>query len=309
MWAGDDAAVLARPGGSLLVTTDMIIEGVDFELSYASGADVGFKALSAGVSDIAAMGGSATRTVVSVGIDPGAPLSLADALAEGMADACTTYGMAVAGGDLSAAAELSITCTVLGEAPATGAVLRSGAKPGDIVCVTGSLGASAAGLFVLGRGLVDPALSVATERKEAFERLAVRHLRPTARMRAGAALAGLATAMIDLSDGLAVDLGHLTEASRTGCWIDTEALPLDGDLEAVAATVSDGSFDPLHAAITGGEDYELLFTIPAAAVQQATELVGDVGITVIGEMTDPGERNIGERTLESLREQGWEHLR
>jgi thiamine-monophosphate kinase len=308
VWAGDDAAVLAPPSRVLLVTTDMLVEGIDFELSYASGADVGFKALSTGVSDIAAMGGMAQRAVVSLGLSPSSPLSLLDALIEGLSDARARYGTDVVGGDISGSAELNITATVFGGTGERGPVLRSGARPGDAVCVTGSLGAAAGGLFVLRRGLNDPSLSISPERKEAFGRLVTRHLRPEARVSAGAGLAGTATSMIDLSDGLAMDLGHLTRAAGTGCSIDVATIPVDEDLKALAATVTDEAIDPLEAAITGGEDFELLFTVPAEAVQEARVSVGEAGVTVLGAMDDTGRVSLGDRSLESWIERSWEHL-
>lgn len=300
--------MLRTAGGSLLVTTDTLVEGVDFDLSYASGSDVGFKSISAGVSDVAAMGGVATRVVVSVSLPPETPLSVADALGEGIAEAAGEYGIGVAGGDISAASELSVTATVVGEPPGSGeAVLRSGARPGDVVCVTGTLGASAGGLFVLSRGLAQRGVAVAPERREAFARLAHRHLRPRARAGAGAALAGVASAMIDVSDGLAVDLGHLTSASGVGCRIDIDRLPVDPDLEPLAATVTDGSVDPVATAITGGEDLELLFCVRPERLEAARAAAAAAGLSEIGAIVEGG-RKLGEDELDSWIERGFEHL-
>jgi thiamine-monophosphate kinase len=293
-WSGDDTAVLRWPHDRLLVTTDMMVQGIDFELTYATGADIGWKAVSINASDIAAMGACPTHAVAAVGLPPETELAFVDDLMDGIIEAASRYGVALVGGDLSAAREISIAIAMLGTAGEP--ILRTGARAGDAICVTGFLGGAAAGLVALRQGMpVAPPVDA----------LMRRQLRPEARVEAGAVLAAIGpTAMIDLSDGLAVDLGHLLDPGDLGCEIEPGAIPIQPGIDAV-----DG-LDPLETAVLGGEDFELLFTLDPAKVDQAASELSSQGVNMsqIGEVT-AGEARLGERSLEEWRRKGWEHLR
>ena len=232
VWIGDDAAVL----DGLLVTTDALVERLHFDLAWCSAGDVGWKALAVNLSDIAAMGGTPRAAVATLVVPPDRP-GLADQVIDGVAAAATAFGCPLVGGDTTAGLALMVSVTVLGDCGPTGPVLRSGARPGDAVFVTGEMGGAAAALEALRDGrVVAPAL-------------ARRLHRPTPRLREGhAAAAGGATAMIDISDGLAMDLGHVCDASRVGARVQETAVPL-----APGATFP-------HT--LDGDDYELRFTAP-----------------------------------------------
>lgn len=295
-WVGDDAAVIVPPGKHVLFTTDVMVEGVDFDLRYSSGADIGWKAVAVNVSDIAAMAGRPSHGVATLSLRPDCEMGFVEAVLDGLLEASRRWSMRLVGGDLSGADEIAISVALLGAAPEGRAVHRSGARPGDALCVTGRLGGAAGGLLVLSRNL--------DRGNDRLERLAHRHLRPDARVDAGSALAAAgATAMIDLSDGLAVDLGRLCAASGIGCRIDPPTVPVDEDLPALGE-------DSLRLAIVGGEDFELLAALPRENVDAATAAVEAVGVplTRIGEVTDEGCW-IGDDPLDQWEEQGWEHLR
>ena len=300
VWAGDDAAVVCAPQGELFFAIDTLVEGIDFDLAYCSGADVGWKALAANVSDIAAMGGRASSAVVSLLLPSNAPAALVDDLIEGLAAAGQIWDVNVVGGDISGAPQVSLSVAIVGSPPGPVA-LRSGAKAGDAICVTGSLGGAAGGLALLRSGW--PAVPP----QAALERLRARQLRPRARAAEGVALAAFATAMIDVSDGLAVDLDNLMSASGTGCEVDPKSLPVDPDLIAAQDVLADG---PLHLAITGGEDFELLFTIPEKGLDGARAALGPAGpaVTRIGTVTE-GTKKLGDLPVGEWKERGWEHLR
>jgi thiamine-monophosphate kinase len=295
-WAGDDTAILGWSDDKILLTTDMIVEGIDFDLSYASGEDVGWKALAINASDIASMGGRPAHAVAAVGLRPETSVAFVDDFVDGLLAACDAYGVALVGGDVSAASEITATVAMVGAA--IGRPLeRSGAAAGDAICVTGSLGGAAAGLVALRRRMGDDVPAVA--------RLKRRHLRPPARVAEAAALVSLApTAMIDVSDGLAVDLGNLIQASDVGCEVDAGAVPIDPDIRAL------GDVDPLEIAVLGGEDFELLFTIDPRRTEDAAAALRATGTPVvrIGTVVESGGR-LGDRSLEDWRSRGWQHLR
>ena len=294
---GDDTAVLEAPGDALLLTTDMLVESVDFNLAYCSGRDIGWKAVAVNASDIAAMGGTPLHAVVALGLPRDTSIDLFDGLLEGLIEACGRWSITLAGGDLSEARELSVSVSMTGTARAP--VMRSGAEPGHLLWVTGTLGGAAAGL----RALMDDNLDRDGAAKAAVER----QLRPVARVAEGRAAAQLgASAMIDLSDGLAIDLARLMEAGGTGCRIDPAAIPVD---RAVLPLVErdEEAFD---LAVSGGEDFELLFTAPAeraAAIRRGLAGVG-AGATEIGTVGDGG-CFIGDQPLDRWKEGSWEHLR
>ena len=296
VWAGDDTAVLTPQSPALLLTTDLLVEGIDFDAAYCNGGDVGWKALAASASDIAAMCGRPSHAVVALGLPAATSLQWVDQFLDGLLDAAGRWAVAIVGGDISAAQEITVTVSMVGRPRSGSAVLRSGARPGDSICVTGALGGAAAGLF---------ALRSRMPQTEPVDRLIGRQLRPTARVAEAAILAGFEiSAMIDVSDGLAVDLEHLLDASDVGCNVDPGLVPVDPDISAVEGP------NPFELAVTGGEDFELLFTIQEDQVEAAADALGATGtpLTAIGIVTSTGRR-IGERSLDEWRQQGWEHLR
>jgi thiamine-monophosphate kinase len=252
---GDDAAVLRPARGRALFSVDVLVEGVHFDLSLGTLEDLGWKALEVNVSDIAAMGGLPTHAVCGVAARPGLAL---EQLFRGLQDSAARHGLALVGGDLSAADRLFVSVAILGETNATGPVLRSGARPGDHLWCTGPLGASAAGLERL-RARAAGSSSAAGSEIDA--ELCRAYLRPEARVREGRLAAELgATAMIDVSDGLARDAGHLASESGVGLALDT-------------VPVAPGATE--EQALGGGEDYELVFAAPPEApVEDAFEATG-----------------------------------
>jgi thiamine-monophosphate kinase len=274
-WSGDDAAVVrARPFA--VTSIDAVAEGVHFELSTHGPADVGWKALAAALSDLAAMGAEAGEAYVSLALpaDFGAERGLA--LVRGMEELCGRTGTTIAGGDVIGSPALVVSVTVTGWADSEEELVgRDGASEGDLLGVTGALGGSAAGLLVLGGATAG----------EEGDALADRHRRPEPRLAAGRGLATAgATAMIDLSDGLATDARHLAKSSGVGLELDMSLLPLAAGVETVAAAAGR---DPRELAATGGEDYELLFTAPPDRRNAAERAASDAGVPVtwLGEAT------------------------
>ena len=259
-----------------------MVEDVDFTLDTFGPGDIGWKAMAVNISDIAAMGATPLYALATISLHPDVPIALFEGVAEGLFEAADAFGVHIIGGDISQASELTVGATVIG-IPGDRPVTRSGARPGDAIFVTGSLGAAAGGLIALDRQIDAPGL---IERQR----------RPRPRVEEGrhAAMNG-ATAMIDLSDGLARDLGHVVDASGVGCEVDLDALPIDEELTSL-------DVDPVEVAILGGEDYELLFTIADPTV------VGGIDATQIGVVTDGGA-TIGDRPLDEWRKQAWDHLR
>ena len=262
VWIGDDAAVLRAPSGVLLLAADTMVEGVHADLSITSVADMGWKALVRNVSDIAAMGGEPLHAVVTVVVPPGRGDDI-DRLYDGLADASAEYACPVVGGDLTSGATFVVTVAITGTVDGD-PVLRSGARPGDLIFVTGPLGGAVADLHA---------------------GIAGRTARPAARVAEGRAarLAG-ATSMIDLSDGLALDLRRIAAASRTGAIVDD-------------VPVADGA--TREDAMTGGDDYELVFTAPdEARVRDA--FAGLRPPVVIGRVVEGSD-------VTGVPEGGWRH--
>jgi thiamine-monophosphate kinase len=304
-WSGDDAAVVTVPGREALFTTDSLVEGVDFQLAWVSGEDVGWKAMAVNASDIAAMGGRPSHAVVTLCVHPATEIALLDGLVDGIIAAGRRWGISLVGGDLSRGRELVVGVAMLGSVGAGAPVLRSTARIGDALCVTGSLGGAAGGLIALRRG------ASGRERKGAVWRLVERQARPKARVAEGLELAASgATAMIDLSDGLAVDLTRLVAASGVGCEVDPERVPVDADLTGALADGALGEIDARETAIIGGEDFELLFTVDPQRVEEVTGALAPLGcsITRIG-VVSHGASRIGDTSLEVWRQRGWDHLR
>jgi thiamine-monophosphate kinase len=272
---GDDAAVLAPSHGhKLVVTTDVLVEGLDFTAALSEPEDWGWKAVAANLSDLAAMGAEARWLVLALTVPGPTPVGTLERVYAGVGEACRSFGVALVGGDVSAGPALSMAVTALGEAERP--VLRSGARPGDRLAVTGPLGAAAAGLGLLRRG--DRA---AGELLGRFSGLAAAHRRPTPALAMGLALARAgASAMIDVSDGLAGDALHVAEASQVGLEVHDATVPLAPGVAEAAALLG---LDPLELALGGGEDFVL-----AAALPRAAE-VG--GVLDCGRFTpDPGTR-------------------
>jgi thiamine-monophosphate kinase len=277
-----------RFGDALWVAaTDMLVAGRHFE-EWAAPEEVGYKAVAVNVSDVAAMGAVPRFVLASGGADE-AETTLR--CMEGVLWACEEFGAYPLGGDTIRAAALTVDVAILGQL-AHAPVLRSGARPGDLLAVSGELGASAAGLLALQRGDIGP------------ERLMKKHLHPEPRITLGRTAARLgAHAMIDLSDGLASDVRHLCQKSGVGCRIDLGLLPMAGDTREYLRSIDR---DPQILATTGGEDYELLIAAHEDLVK-ALAAESDVPVTVIGEMTE--EEVIFLRNGEPVENlSGWDHF-
>jgi thiamine-monophosphate kinase len=277
--SGDDAAITVPPGATA-TSVDALVDGVHFRRNLASPAQIGHKALAAALSDLAAMGAEAGEAYVVLGLPPDLGEEECIELLDGMAALARATGTDLAGGDLSRAGELFLAITVVGHSPDPEALVqRRGARPGDALVLTGEIGGAAAGLELLGEpALADPLPNGAADS------LRARQLEPTPRLAAGLALARAgATAMIDLSDGLGADAGHLARASAVKLEIDAGAVPLAP--AAVALSEATGR-DPWRL-LSGGEDYELLASIPAARLEEAIEVVlgkGGTALTQVGDV-------------------------
>jgi thiamine-monophosphate kinase len=279
--SGDDAAVTV-PGGATATSIDALVEGVHFRREWATPAQIGHKALAAALSDLAAMGAAPGEAYVALGLptDLGEDASLE--LIDGLAALAAATGTTLAGGDVTRAPALTLAVTVVGHAPAAEQLVsRGGGEPGDALLLSGELGAAAAGLLLL----ECPELASAVPATTA-ELLIGRQLAPAPRLATGRALAAAgARAMIDLSDGLGGDAGHLAAASGCAIRIEAAALPLAAGVAEVAIAAGR---DPLELAVSGGEDYELLAALPAARAAVAIAAgreAGEIALTQIGELT------------------------
>ena len=280
---GDDAALLSpSPGCQLLVSTDLLAESVHFNLGFGPDLMLGRKSLSVNLSDIASMGAVPRWFFLSLAIPAGFPLATIEGFLDGLAEQATAHNCILAGGDTcSSKGGLTVSVTIMGEQRPELILKRSGAKVGDEVWVSGTVGDSALGLHLLMEG---------KRLGGADDYLLQRHLNPTPRCDFGVKLAEsrLAHAMIDISDGLLADLGHICEQSGCGAEIRLADLPLSTQFLAFAAGQQD---IPWQLAISGGEDYELCFTAPAAHHAQILQLAKTAGLplTVVGKVTDSGQ--------------------
>ena len=270
---GDDAAVVAAPSGSVVATTDTLVHGPDFRLAWTSGYDLGWKAAAVNLADVAAMGARPTALLVALAVPRDLRLSFVERLADGFREACAALapGCGVVGGDLTVSDVLTVAVTALGDLEGRAPVTRSGARNGDVVAVAGELGLAARGLAVLFRRFRDgdTPVPVDTALLAAGESAAVdAQLRPAPPIGLGtmAAIAG-ATAMMDVSDGLALDAGRMADASGVSLSLDGAALGADA-----------------RAALAGGEDHALLATFPPDALAP--------GFRVIGRVTERGEAGV-----------------
>lgn len=308
---GDDAAVLEPVAGEHLVATiDAQVEGRHFLLSASSPEAIGHKALAVNLSDIAAMGATPKWALISLLTPTDTTVSIIDGVYRGLRELARRFDVAIVGGNVSSTdGPLTIDVALLGQVVSGRTLLRSGARVGDAVLVTGALGAAAAGVLTLsspphGTGPLDAA--PVRQARDAMER-------PWPLVREGEALArtGSVTAMLDVSDGLAADLAHLCAASGVGAVLDASAIPIHPAAFAVARAYHR---DPLGLALTGGEDYQLLFTAPPEDVSRiretliacgcASTLIGEIrealaGVTIRG----------GDGALTPLEPKGWDHLR
>lgn len=264
---GDDAAVLRTPKGHVVVSTDLLVEGRHFRREWAGARDIGRKAAAANLSDVNAMGGTAHSLTVGLAAPADLPVQWALDLADGIAEEAALVGASIVGGDLTTAKEVVIAVTVMGTCELA-PVLRSGAQARDVVAIAGRQGWAAAGLAVLARGFRSPRAVV-----EAYQRPQPPYAAGLAAARAGA------TAMIDVSDGLVADVGHVAADSGVSIDLHAGAFELADPMQAVGSALG---VDPMQFVLGGGDDHALVATFPAG-----TDL--PEGFTAIGSVTEPGE--------------------
>ncbi len=288
---GDDAAVVRTPKGHVVVSTDLLVEGRHFRREWAQARDIGRKAAAANLSDINAMGGTAHSLTVGLGAPADLPVTWALDLADGIAEEAGLVGASVIGGDLTNAGQVVIAITVLGTCEVA-PVLRSGAQPGDVVAIAGRQGWAAAGLAVLGRGFRSPRALV-----EAYQRPQPPYPAGLVAARAGA------TAMIDVSDGLLADAGHIAAASGVAIDIRSDSFTLADPMHAVGSALG---VDPMQFVLGGGDDHPLVATFPpGAALPEEFHVIGTVDATSNGtgkgvSVTVDGEKYTGPT--------GWAHF-
>ena len=304
---GDDSAVLAASEKQTLVTTDLLIEGVHFNLSYMPLKHLGYKAVMVNLSDVYAMNGVAEQITVSIAVSNRFPLEAIEELYAGIQLACETYKVDLVGGDTTSSTKgILISVTAIGKVEKEDVVYRSGAKETDLVVVSGDLGAAYLGLQVLEREKqvfqVDPNNQPDLEN---YTYLIERQLKPEARKDVASLLKGMEvrpTAMIDISDGLSSELMHICSQSKVGCKIYEEKLPLDPQ---VISACEEFELDSTMIALSGGEDYELLFTVPIADFDK---IKGNPNFSIIGHITAENQGlNLVTRASQEieLKAQGW----
>lgn len=301
---GDDAAVTV-PGGATATTIDALVDGYGFRRRWCPPRAVGRKALAAALSDLAAMGAAAGEAYVWLGAPADFGREECLELAGGIADLASELGVAVIGGDFTAAPALAVCVTAVGHAPTTADLIgRGGAEPGHAVCVTGELGGAAAGLMLLEHDRL--AAEVPAPAREAA---LARQLDPSPRLEAGRALAAAGvTAMIDVSDGLGADAGHIAAASGVGIEVELGELPLGAGVREVAEAAGR---DALELAAAGGEDYELLCALPRAVLADATAAARANGtdLTEVGRVVGGGSVRLRLPGGRSVPPSGHDHLR
>jgi thiamine-monophosphate kinase len=274
---GDDAAVIdgvMAGDDHLLVTTDMLVESSHFRRDWATPQQIGIKSVACNVSDIAAMGGIPTFMFASLALPPDTDVAWLESLYRGMDRACHEYGVVLAGGDTTHGSGIVINITLLGRVSPDNLCLRSHARPGDLLCVTGHLGSSAAGLAMLAAGMDPPRW------------LKDKHVAPQCRLDISPRIAPVANAMIDISDGLAAEVNHICDQSGTGAEIEVDKIPVHEQTQAAATRMGRRCLD---FALAGGEDFELLFSITEPNRQFLADQAIDA--VVVGRVTDaPAER-------------------
>ena len=305
---GDDCAVLDL-GGDLvtLATCDALLDGEHFLRTVATPEQIGRRAMAVNLSDIASMGGWPRYALVSLLLPADLPTAFMDGVYQGLRAEAEEYGAVIVGGNITGSSTFGIDITLLGQARRGQALLRSGARPGDALLMTGTLGEAAAGLHLLLHPEIDAPAPVAG-------RLSAAQLKPVPRVPEGRLLAtlGQVTAMMDISDGLAADLGHLCERSGVGARLNEAALPIPDAVQLAAQLAGQSA---LEWALFGGEDYQLLFTAPPAAVPRlikALWIATGTPVTVIGEMLPPEAGltlQAQDGSIRPLPARGWDHLR
>ncbi|MFD1504672.1 thiamine-phosphate kinase [Georgenia yuyongxinii] len=294
---GDDAAVIAAPDGRFCVSTDVLVEGHHFRLAWGTGADVGWRAAMQNLADIAGMGAEPTSMVVSMVLPPATPVSWLHDFCRGLSEACEPLGVGVDGGDLSAGEQLVVAVTVHGDLAGRDPVLRSGARPGDVVAHSGLLGRAAAGHALLASG----------RRGGSDEALIRDFLRPRPALAAGpaAARAG-ATSMMDVSDGLLRDAGRLARRSGVVLTLDPPATSVPDAVAALAGVAARLEIDPTEWVLGGGEDHGMLATFPAGtALPEGFTVLGRVA--AVSAEHPAGTVLVGD-AVPAVRP-GWDHFR
>src|SRR5258706_3551816 len=318
---GDDAAVFkAMAGNDVVVSTDLLVEDVDFRRDTTRPELLGHKALAVSLSDVAAMGARPRWALLSIGVPDAVWNSeFLDSFYSGFFELAARYGVTLVGGDVSRTPDrIVIDSILIGETPKAGAVFRSGASPGDQIFVTGFLGDAAAGLRLIERGARLPSRTTAHQPAQAnpetgehhqLEYLLLRQLQPEPRVGWGLLLGEqkLASAMIDLSDGLSSDLNHLCAESKVGALIDAAGIPID---PLVTELSGRRALDPLMLALHGGEDFELLFTVKPQSFARLPKKVDAVSVCRIGEITnEPGKVHVTEKDrIWNLEAGGFDHF-
>ena len=308
---GDDAAIIDHDGSMTLVTTDLLLEGIHFNLIYSPLKHLGYKAVIRAISDIYAMNGDPEQLLISLGISSRFSVEQVEEIYEGIYLACDKYEVDLVGGDTtSSLTGLTIGVTAIGQADRENIVTRNGARANDLICVTGDFGAAFMGLQLLERErklfikdrVTQPDLSgyeyiVGRQLKPEFPVMVLKELRE----------AGIKpTSMIDVTEGLASDLLHICRLSGTGCRIFYSRVPIDFETSKLA---EEFNIDAMTPALNGGEDYELLFTVP---LKDFETIARQPGISIIGHITEPGEKPLlvapGGSTIE-ITAQGWNAVR
>ena len=309
---GDDAAVVrATSGKEIVITTDLLVEDIDFRRTTIPPYLLGHKALAVSLSDIAAMGARPRWSLISLGVPTDVwQTDFPDRFYSGLLELAARYDVQLIGGDTSRTEEkIVIDSIVLGECAAGRAIKRSGAQPGDQIFVTGSLGAAAAGLRLVERGAHLADQKIDEDDSQKLDHVLLRQLRPEPRVGWGIVLGEerLATAMIDISDGLSSDLNHLCEAGGVGALIESALLPIDSQVTELCGR---RALDPLQLALHGGEDFELLFAVKPEDVTRLPRRVDETRITRIGEIRNQEQGvKISEGTrIWELNPGGWKHF-
>ncbi len=305
---GDDAAVIDHNGFLTLVTTDLLLEGVHFDLTYVPMKHLGYKSVVVNLSDIYAMNGTPLQITVSIGVSSKLSLNAIEELYKGIKLACIQYEVDLIGGDTSASVNgLTISVTALGTAKSEQIVYRKGAKKGDLICVTGDLGGACMGLLLLEQeNRIFREYPTHKPQLDGYQYILERQLKPEARKGLGRMLMAWKvkpTSMIDVSDGLSSDLLHMCEASGTGSRIYADRIPVHPETLKLAEQLR---ISPMVAVLNGGEDYELLFTI---SPEDSAHIQLKEGISVIGIMTGREEGHLLEfedKSTMIMEAQGWD---
>ena len=307
---GDDAAVIDHGGMQTVISTDLLVEGIHFDLSYTPLKHLGYKSVVVNISDIYAMNATPTQIVLSIAISNKFSVEALDEFYEGVYAACEKYNVDLVGGDTTTSQRgFVISVTAIGEVAQNKFVKRDGAKPNDLICVSGDLGAAFLGLTILERERKIFEQTGAQPDLENQTYIVGRMLKPEARKDVVDYFAEhniMPTSMMDISDGLSSDILHICKQSNVGCVLHEEKIPFNEDMKDFAYKLE---LDPTACALSGGEDYELLFTISQADYEKINE---NNGLSVIGFITEASEgKNIITRggNKHELVAQGWNHLK